>query len=327
VISIFKKNDVLNILLLLPYAILLRIYSLARPQAYVPTEADSVLSTWIFNAIPYPLLQSIIAILLVFGQAITINVLINNHRLYKYPNTLAGMIYILLVSCIPQLQVLSPALIGATFIIISTFHLFNTYKLNAATTQIFNAALTACLAAFIYPPYALLIIAIFIGLSTMRNFSLIERLQFLIGYVSIVWIITALYFYLNQLSTDVFRFLNFPGVFKNFSYQLSAENISALGYVLLVVISLLNYYNYVKKKGIDARKKISFFYWVMVCALCAIFFYAGLDLQHFIYIAIPLAFFLSMSILLVKYVFVLEVIHLCLLVGILYFHFYGIHGL
>gem|GEM_PF-1266047 len=322
-ISIFKKNDVLNIILLLPYAILIRLKSLIQPQAYTVTEADSILSSWLFSIVSSPLLQSIIAILLVFAQAIAINVLINNNRLYRSPNTLAGMIYILLVSCVPQLQYLSPALIGATFVIIATFYVFNTYKLNAATLNIFNAALTSCLAAFIYPPYALVIIAIFIGLATLRNFSLLERLQFLIGYVAVVWIFGSLYFYLDKLGADVFGYFDFPGVISNITYSLSPENIITLAYLLLVVISLVNYYNFVKKKGIDVRKKIAFYYWLMVCAFISIFSYAGVEYQHFIYLAIPLSFFLSMSLLIVRQTFLVEVVHFCLIVGLLYYQFIG----
>jgi len=324
VISIFKKNDVLNIILLLPYAILIRLHSLIHPEAYVLREGDSILSTWIFTNLPSPILQSIIAIILVFAQGIAINVLINNHRLYRTPNTLAGMIYILLASAIPQLQFLSPALIGGTFVIIAAFQVFNTYKLNAATIYIFNAALASCFAAFIYPPYSFMIVGIFIGLATLRNFNLVERAQFLIGYAAIVWILTALYFYVDKLDVTDLSFSNFPGVLRELEYTLSHINITILVYLALVFVVLLNYYNYVKKKGIDVRKKIAFFYWLMVCSFLSLFFYLGVDLQHIIFLAIPLSFFLSNSILMVKQVFLLEVMHLCLISGLVYYQFAGL---
>lgn len=323
-ISIFKKNDVLNIILLLPYTALLRAKSLIEPVAYSTSEADSILSIWLFSAISDPLLQSIIAIILVFGQGIAINVLINNHRLYRSPNSLAGMIYIFLVSCVPQLHFLSPVLIGATFVIIAIFQIFSTYKLNAATLHIFNAALTSCIAAFIYPPYAFVIVGIFIGLTTLRNFKLLERLQFLIGYVSIVWIIGSLYFYIDKLDMALVKFLNFPGVWSSLSYTLSQENIILAIYLFLAILTLLSYYNYVKKKGIDVRKKIAFFYWLMICSFISVFFYFDIDFNHFIYLAIPLSFFISMSLLLIRNIFLAEVVHLCLIAGALYYQFIGV---
>lgn len=323
-ISIFKKNDVLNIILLLPYAVLLRLHSIIYPKTYTITEADSYLSAWLLSLIEQPLIQGTIAIVLVFGQAIAINVLINNHRLYRAPSALAGMIYILLVSCIPQLQYLSPALIGATFIIISIYHVFSTYKLNAATLHIFNAALTSCLAAFIYPPYFIFIIGIFIGFATMRNFKFLERLQFLIGYITVVWILSAFFFFIGKLDNHLYNFIGFPGAIFDFSLLLSQENLILSGYIFLTLLVLVSYYNYVKKKGIDVRKKIAFFYWMMVCSLLPIFFFYGIGFHHFIFLAIPLSFFLSMSLLLIKNTFLVEVFHLCVIAGLMYYQFIGI---
>jgi len=233
------------------------------------------------------------------------------------------MVYILLASAVPQLQYLSPALIGATFIIIAAFQVFNTYKLNAATVFIFNAALTSCLAAFIYPPFTLVVLGIFIGLATLRNFSLVERAQFLIGYVAVLWILSALYFYIDKLDITDLSFSNFPGVVRDLEYTLSHKNIIVLVYLALVFVVLLNYYNYVKKKGIDVRKKIAFFYWLMICSFLSLFIYLGIDLQHMVFLAIPLAFFLSMSLLMVRQIFLLEVMHLCIIVGLMYYQFVG----
>lgn len=231
------------------------------------------------------------------------------------------MVYILLASAIPQLHYLSPPLIGATFIIIAAFQVFNTYKLNAATIYIFNAALTSCLAAFIYPPYTFIIIGIFIGLTSLRNFSIVERAQFLIGYLAIVWILSSLYFYVDRLDLTDISFAYFPGIISEIEYTLSHNNIIVLSYLFLVVIALVNYYNYVKKKGIDVRKKITFFYWLMVCSFLSLFFFAGIDLQHITFLAIPLAFFLSMSLLMMRQIIMIEVLHMCIIAGLMYYHF------
>ena len=307
----------------MPYAILIRLRSFIHPESYVLKDEDSILAVWFFTLLPQPFVQSVIATLLVFGQAITINVLINNHRLYRSPNALTGMIYVLLASAIPQLQYLSPALIGATFIIIAAFQVFNTYKVHAATLYIFNAALASCVAAFVYPPYAFVIVGIFIGLATLRNFSLVERAQFLIGYVGIVWILSALYFYVDKLDFTALSFSNFPGIIEEIEYNLSHNNIAVLTYLLLVVIVLLNYYGYMKKKGIDVRKKITFFYWLMVCSFLSLFFYLNIDIQHIIFLVIPLAFFISMSLFMVRQVFIIEVVHLSIVAGLLYYQFIG----
>ena len=300
---------------------MLRIYSILHPVAYTVKDVDSVLVKWFFTTLSDPLTQSIIAILLVFGQAILINSLGNGHRLYRTPNALAGMFYILLVSSLTDLQILSPALVGLTFILIAIFYIFKTYKMTVAAASIFNAALASAFAAIIYPPYFIAILAIFMGLTMMRNFKLIERIQFMVGYGVLLWIFGVLLFYYDLLSVQTFAFLSFPGVLNQISW-LEPKTLWTLGSVLfLVFLSLLNYYNFVKKKGIDVRKKIGFFYWFLACSLIALVFFQGLGYQHFFFVATSFAVFLAMTTLLIKNRLLSELLHLFLLVGVFYLQF------
>ncbi len=320
-INVFRKNDLANIILLLPYTIVLRIHSILHPVAYTAKDVDSILIKWFFDTVSAPLTQSIIAIVLIFGQAILINSLGNGHRLYRTPNALAGMFYILLVSSIPDLQILSPALIGITFILIAVFYIFKTYKMTVAATSIFNAALASAIAAIIYPPYFIAIVAIFMGLTMMRNFKLIERIQFMVGYGVLLWIFGVLLFYYDLLSAQTFSFLSFPGAMIEITW-LDQKTLWTLGSVLfLVFLSLVNYYNFVKKKGIDVRKKISFFYWLLACSLIALIFFQGLSYQHFFFVATSFAVFLAMTTLLIRNRLLSELLHLFLLVGVFYLQF------
>ncbi len=320
-ISVFRKNDVVNIFLLLPYAILLRLFSLIYPNAYVPTSLDTVVSDWIFSVISAPLAQSVAAILLVFAQAIIINVLANNHRLHRQPTALGGMFYILLASCIPEFQQLTPALIGMTFILIATLNIFRTYNLSHAVSNIFNAALATSAAAIIYMPYVFAIIAIFIGLAMIRNFRMTERLQFLIGYSVLIWIVGSLLFFFDLLSWNFGYHIKFPGIIKVYSFSslTSLWNLGILG--LLILLALFNYYNFMKKKGIDIRKKIDFFYWLMLCSLLSIFMFEDLGYQHYYFVLTSLAVFFSMTILLIRNAALAELLHIFMLIGIFYYQF------
>lgn len=308
-------------LLLFPYTVLLRIHSIIRPEAYTLSDSDPMLTQWVFGLIESPLVQAIIGIILVYGQAVIINLLANNHRLHRTPTALAGMIYILMMSAIPSLQQLSPALIGASFILIGIYNIFKTYKLAAAAPNIFNAALAAGMATIIYPPYVLSILALFIGLAMMRNFKIVERFQFIIGFLTLLWIMGAFLFFLDLLDWSFFSVVNVPGSLHTLSFT-DPNTLWNLGIaVILVLVSLLNYYNYMKKKGIDIRKKIDFFYWLMLCSLLALFLFRNLDYQLYFFVAISLSLFVSMAVLMVKNKALAELIHLCSLVGLFYYQF------
>ena len=310
-----------NILLLLPYTVLLRIHSLIHPVAYSPTTLDTPLSKWFFDLVSLPLVQSIIAILLVFGQAIFINLLANNHRLHRLPSALAGMCYVLIVSAIPEFMYLTPALLGTSFILIAIFSVFNTYKLSNAAKSIFNAAICSSAAALIYPPFLFAVLAIFIGLAMMRNFRMIERIQFMLGFGVLVWIVAAFFFFFDLFSIDFFSMISVRKAITQYSWS-NLVLMIPLGIIgLLVLISLLNYYNFMKKKGIDIRKKIDFFYWLLLCSLLSALLFAGLGHQHYIFAAISLSLFMSMAVLLVRNVFLVELIHFLVIIGVFYYQF------
>lgn len=320
-ISIFRKNDVVNIFLLLPYAILLRLYSLLYPSAYAIAESDTNLMRFVFNLIPHPIVQSTIAIVLIFAQAIIINLLANDHRLHRTPSALGGMFYILLVSCIPEFQGLSPALFGMTFILIAIFNVFRTYKMSAAASSIFNAALSVSAATLIYPPYSLAAIALFIGLAMMRNFSLKERLQFMVGFGVLLWICGVLLYYFDLLSIKELNLIGFLSVLDRISFT-DTKSLWTLGSLaFLISISLVNYYNFMKKKGIDIRKKLDFFYWLMLSSLLSLIFFIGIDYQHYYFIAASLSLFLSMAVILIPNKALAEILYLIVLAGIFTYQF------
>lgn len=320
-ISVFRKNDVANIFLLLPYTILLRVYSLMHPTVYQLNELDAAWIANFYQLIPSPIFQSIIAILLVFSQAVIINLLGNTHHIFRTPSALGGMLYILLVSAIPELQVLSPALIGVTFLLAAIYNVFTTYKQTIAASSIFNAALSSAIAAIIYPPYFIAMFTMFIGLTMMRNFKAVERLQFIVGYGVLLWIVGVSLFYFDLLNFSMFHEVLPLGALSEMNYT-DTKTLWILGVTsFLILLSLGNYYSYVKKKGIDVRKKIGFFYWLLASSLVALLFFRFIDYQHFYFLALSLALFVSMAILLIKNIALAELLHLILLGGVFYHQF------
>ena len=322
-VGIFRKNDVINFFLLLPYTILLRLHSLLNPQAYQVLEQDTTITKWLFSHLELPILQSVLGVILVFIQALVINVLANRYRIHKHPTALAGMVYIILVSCLPSFQILTPALIGSTFLLVATFNIFSTYKLSDAVIKISNAAISCATASIIYPPFAFSVFPLFLGLTMLRNFKMRERFQFLFGLLTVFWIIGSLLFFLNVLSWDILKALAFPGSFLNIWAIHSTSLWSLSVFILLILLALVNYYNYKKKKVIEIRKKIDFFYWLLFVAIFPLALFTDLTTQHFMFTTLSLSIFLSMTILLIKNRTMAELIHLITLSLIFYFQFAG----
>lgn len=316
-IYIFRKNDIANILFLLPYLVLLRLYSFLYPTAYDLQEHSGIVSEWIFNALAHQaMLQSIIALLLIYAQAILINIETNNNRLFLMQNSVPGLLYGLFASFFVAQQGLSPALIAMTFVLLATFDVFRVYKKNQATSNIFNAGIFLAIAAIIYPPCILLVIALFIEIGILRSFTIRERLQYISGLVAIYWIVGVFLFYFGWLNSNFLPALSFGGSISSFWPFSVARSWPLVLILFAVVVALANHYNYMKKKGIESRKKIDFFYWAMLFSFVPILIFAKIDLTHMIYLAMPLAILTSMNLTSQKSVNKAELIHIGLLLAV-----------
>ncbi len=322
-IAIFKKNDLVNFVLLLPYAIVLRLNSLVHPVQYTVKAGDSFITTWLFESVfAAPILQAILGILLVYIHAVLINTMANAHRLHRIPSALSGMSYILLVSCIEELQVLSPALIGMTFVILATYSIFNTYKNSIANSAIFNAALSGALATLIYPPYLILVLAFMVGLGMMRSFNWKEKFQFIFGFSVVFWIVGSFLYSMDWLD---WPFLDQVGISDSYRDLVAVKGgrlYILIGAIFLISVTLFNYYNYKKKKGIDIRKKIDYFYWLILSSFFVLFLFRNMELTYLIFLSLPLAIFIGMTWNNIKSSLISELIHVLILVGIFYNHFW-----
>jgi len=119
-LGIFRHNLFINSILLLPYTIILRIYSLIYPSAYESSQVDGWINYSVFSfLLEYPRIQAIIAILIIFIQAVCINYIVNKHRLLVRPNLFPGLLYILLTSFHKEFLLLNPIILANFFLLIA----------------------------------------------------------------------------------------------------------------------------------------------------------------------------------------------------------------
>lgn len=324
-VHLFKKHHLGTILMMVPYLIAVRWYSLSHPVAYTPQPTDSTVISYLFAWLDLPAItQSIIAIILILLHAVIINYWTNQNKFYLIPHGTAGMWYIILVSMIPDMQMLTPALIANTFIILSSLYIFRVYRVKNVATHLFNSGLLISIASILYPPALFIILVQLVAIAQLRSFPIKERLQYLIGLISIYWIAAISLFYFGEVSTS--SFLAFRWFDLDMSYHLIRSERVLLLYVALTVYTILNFYNVKKKKAIDARKKINYFY-IKVAAMFLLFALIGFDnSQIFIVISLSLACLLSMSLANKKIIYV-ETVHVLLvmiMISQLYFGEYNL---
>ena len=204
------------------------------------------------------LLLKLLSAGLIFLQSLFVNYLIQKHRLYQFPNQLAGLMIVLLLLTIPEAITYTPFFVSNFFTLISIGMILDTERLGAAPQKFFNIGLIFGVGVFIYPPNIIMIFALFAGLNLLRPFSLRERLQIISALLMEVFLVGVYHFYTDTLS----EFHLWNGI-KHFSWiKLSGvsnvfKNIF-LG--LLLFFILASYWAYQRKKLMQVQRKISVFY-------------------------------------------------------------------
>jgi len=279
---------------------------------------DGYLNHLVFSLLQeYPLVQSIIAILLVFFQASFINYIVNNNRIARVPNLLPGLVYILFVSIIPAFQILSPILIATTFLLTSIHNCFKCSQKHSTSGKIFNTSFFISIASLFYFPFIIFVIAAFLSLLTIRSFKLKERLQFLLGAL-IPFLLFGTYF--NWYSA-LYQYL--PGymasntVLPDIANGFSTYEIVTVGSFLgLAIFSFFKYNEFRKKKTVASQKKIDILYWFLFLTIPSLFFWKNLGLDHLIILIPTLSIFFGMFLLGLKNKFLAEIIHVMALLAL-----------
>jgi len=327
-LQLFRQNLFLNSILLLPYTCLVRIYSLINPRSYQSSEIEGVFNHSIFTALAdLPLLQSILAIVLLFIQGVCINYLSNANRLQNRASLFPGLIYILLMSLHRDFLFLTPILLANTFLIIGLLSIMKTYRVSTCSDAIFNTSFFIGMASSFYLPYFLFLIPGFVGLVILRSFNLRERILYVAGAIVYYYLFFSVLFFFSTSKTYFLPYFKANLPIPNFSsFGIIEYSLIALT-VILAILSIVNYYNLRKKKSIQVQKKIDIFYWFLFTSPIVIFFWHLVSIQSLIVFIIPLSLFFAMILYNMRNKGLAELIHLVFLATLFFIHFQSILGI
>lgn len=319
--ELFRRNVLINSLLLLPYIFVIRIGTLIHPVLYTITPLDTPLTKVIFDSLPNPLLQQIIANVLIFIQALLICNIALKHKLANEGTLFSGALYVLYVSLFLSNATLTPALIANTFLIIALANILQTYKVTDDVASVFNTGFFLGTAALIYPPYIFGLIFGYLGLVIIYTMRFRETLQYLIGYFIPLFLVWVASLYVPVLASFLTVFVQ--NAFK-YSYPHSISYIDLVGLVIMglsLLVSLLVYGKLTFKKTIQSQKKIEIVYWLMLCVALGYGIMATHEFEILIGLALPLSILMGIYISESKSKVLYELYHLVLVGYILISYF------
>ncbi len=272
--------------------------------------------------INHPWSLYIFSSLLIFGHALLINRMVIKNRLSRELTQIPGMVYAFICSIfLSQLDMFS-ILFANTFLIIGLQQLFNLNKHPKPSIPLSLAGFFTAIAGVLYFPYTLLVILSISAINGLRSISFRSIFQYLLAFLSVFVILGSYLFWLEKLS-----FFFSEQWFANLSIMfdfLNWKTFDWIGFALVIAIQLifLLFFNeFIKKKGLAARKKISIlFQWQALCILATLMV-CLIEPSSITVLALSTSVFVTMMYLTSKNKFIYEILHFVCLALILNHHF------
>ncbi|MFN0176559.1 MAG: hypothetical protein ACKVU0_18105 [Saprospiraceae bacterium] len=315
-LSFFRSNQFLVAIPLAFYVILVHIGALTgyvQPLAHA-AEGGLLYESWFGWVSKQPFYSAIIAVILVFIQAFTVNTLADEFRLMGERNWFPGLFYALTASALPDFLFVTAPLVAATFVPFSLWRIYKVYQKAHGTAAIFDGALWIAVASLFYPPCLWLLVAAYAGFGVVRVFRLQERFVFLSGAFVPLFLAWLWYFWADRGAE--FRDEHWGSLFQLYRFDAVWDEklmLKTVLVILLALIFLMGLGSLYSRKGIQAQKFVSVLYRFLVVGALSSLLQPEWRWEHIVLPASAMGILLAMTFQSLRNRFWAETCHLAIL--------------
>lgn len=207
-VFLFRDKSDINLIFILVLSVILHFHHWITPPMVIANETDGFLAYLLIHYIrPLPpILLVVFFQLLIFSQAIRLNILLSQFKMFQQISYLPAFTYILLTAVFPYWGQISAGLIANTLVIWILLKILRLYDQTQPKTLEFNIGLIVGVSILLYEPIAILIPVVIFALAIIRPFRLPEWLVLLMGIILPFYFVFAFVFLTNQ-TTQFTQFL------------------------------------------------------------------------------------------------------------------------
>ena len=293
-VFLFRDKSIANIFFLVILSIGIHVHFFSVPPVVFSTVNDGVFSMLLKKYIA-PLPPTVLFMLyhaIVLLQAIRLNFVLNDLKMFQQSSYITAMTYVLLTAVLPQWCSNSPALLANGLLIWLFIRLCRLYNHASPKTLLFNTGLIVGLSVIFYHPTAILILVVLFALVEVRPFNTAEWVVLLMGIVLPYYFLFSWFFLQDKLSHFT-SILPLPG----WNLPLKEWNpllITSLSFLLLVLLLGLYYWQlFNKRMVIQIRKNWSVMLMLLMILLLIPFIYSYSGIESAQMALVPLAAFAS----------------------------------
>lgn len=292
VVALFRDKSIITVFYLVILSVVVHTHLFFTTPLMVTSDQDGIFSlllqtylTGTGSSVLFILYQVIILV-----QAIRLNGVMMELRMFPSSNYTTAMAYILLTGLMPQWCSISPALL-ANFLLIWIFvKLSRLYNHPSPKTLLFNTGLIVGLSVVFYHPTAILIGVVLFALAVVRPFKLAEWLILLMGILVPYYFLASALFLKDRIAgfTHYLPYLKWNLPLDHWNLPL-VQNLSVLTILLLVGLYYWQLSN--KRMVIQIRKNWGVMMVMLLILLPIPFIFLHAGIESAIMCLIPMAAF------------------------------------
>ncbi len=319
----FRSSHPLNILWLVIITILLRVpfalnWQLEASQPFLQLLQNLLIPHQYYSNLTF-FGNITLTAFLIFIQAFLFNLIVNKHNLLGKQTYLPALLYVIFCSLLVPFLTLSLPLVCNFFMLYIFNKLLQIYKQPDAIAPLFDIGLVIAVATIIYYPLAFLMIFGWACLIVLRPFYWREWLSSLIAFTTIMFFL-AVYFYYHQ---NLGVFINMWQPFKtpiNFFDNLNLNQFWVLiPLTIIILLGLFKLGGNFFKSFVLVRKGFIILLFMFLVLSVSFYLNPNFPINHFILLAIPIAFLMAYFFLNAKRKWIYESLFLAFLATIIYF--------
>ncbi|OIR03386.1 hypothetical protein GALL_144570 [mine drainage metagenome] len=290
----FRDKSIAAIILLVILGFLVHLHFFVATPEIVVNDDDGILSVLLQKYAPYFSGTSIFLIYMAFVlvQAIRLNMVLNQFKMFQQTGFTTAMSYVLLTAFIPQWCALTPALIANSLVVLIFIQLSKLYNHPAPKTLLFSTGLIVGLTVLSYHPTALLTVVVLFALAVVRPFRLTEWLVLVIGIVTPYYFLMAGLFLTDHMNL-LYHFV--PDIKFNLPVHQPDVwfwiNVSAM--LLLLLSGFYFWVSAANRMVIQLRKNWSVMLVMLLILLAVPFIFKNAGIESGILFTVPLVSFIS----------------------------------
>lgn len=253
-INIFRDKSIFTIFGLFAICLLTHLHIFFVPIILHSTKNSGLISDFISQYANFlkPYVLNIIYIFIILIQAIRLNIILNNHKLFSKSGFTTAFAFILFTGLFTNANEMSAALIANSLVIWIFSFSIKLYNNSSPKSLLYNLGLLGSCSILLFKPLALITIGLLFALLILRPFKIVEWLIFIIGLITPIYILLSILYltnnvvYINQFIPSFFFDIHIK---EDIWYLVSTSTI-----ILLTIAGVITWYPNSNRMVIQSRK-------------------------------------------------------------------------